>query len=74
MPYLKNSEPYAELRRLLKGYGMTGSRLARALGKCESTARQRLISPGSLTLYELELICKAGHVPADELRGAIKFE
>ena len=74
MPYLKSRVPFDDVRKLLKGYGLTGSRLARIIGKCESTARQRLISPGSLTLYELELICKAGHVPADELRGAIKFE
>ena len=74
MPYLKSNEPYAELRRLLKGYGMTGSRLARVIGKCESTARERLICPGSLTVNELGLICKAGHIPADELRGALKFQ
>lgn len=73
MPYLKNNEPYAELRRLLKGYGMTGSKLARVIGKCESTARDRLDRPYSLTIRELELICKVGHVPAEELKGAIKF-
>lgn len=74
MAYLKNNTPFVEVRRLLKGYGMTGARLARVLEKCESTARQRLKSPGSLTLGELEQICKAGHIPADELREAIKFE
>lgn len=73
MPYLKNNEPYAELRRLLKGYGLTGLRLARAIGKSESTARDRLDRPGSLTVRELELICKNGHIPAEELKGAIKF-
>ena len=74
MPYLKSNEPYAELRRLLKGYGLTGSKLARVIGKCESTARDRSDRPGSLTVRELELICKNGHIPADELRGALKFQ
>lgn len=74
MPYLKSDEEFAELRRLLKGYGMTGCRLARVIRKCESTARWRLDCPGTLTLHELSLICKVGHIPADELRGALKFQ
>lgn len=73
MPFLKRNDPYAELRRLLKGYGMSGSRLARTIGKCENTARERLACPGRLTLDEIGMICRNGHIPADELREAIKF-
>lgn len=73
MPYLKTNVPFIEVRRLLKGYGMTGAQLARTIGKCESTARDRLSCPGQLTLNELAKICRAGHIPAEELREAIRF-
>ena len=73
MPWLINDKPFAEMERLLRGYKMTGSRLARAIGRSEQTARERLIRPGALTLSELQMICKNGHIPADEIREAIKF-
>lgn len=68
------SEPFSEMIRLLKGYDMTGVRLASVIGKSEFTARQRIKFPGDLTLSELAAICKTGHIPAEELRGAIKFQ
>ena len=73
MPWLRVDGPYEEFKRLLKGYGMTGSRLARVIGKCESTARDRLHNPGSFTLNELRMLNQTGHIPADELKGALKF-
>ena len=74
MPKLKTrEEPFADVSRLLKGYDMTGVRLAGVLGKSEFTARQRIKFPADLTLGELDLICKRGHIPAEKLREAIKF-
>ena len=73
MPWLKTSKPYEDLQILLRGYGLTGSTLARVIGKSEGTARSRLTSPGTLTVSELAMIVKNGHVPADKLREAIKF-
>jgi len=74
MPFLKDDKPFIEMERLLRGYGLIGSRLARVLGKCEATARSKLQCPGSITLFDLARICRDGHIPADEIREAIKFQ
>ena len=73
MPYLKDDKPFVEIERLLRGRGLIGSRLARVLNTSEGTARSRLRTPGTITLFELERICKEGHVPAEEIREAVKF-
>jgi len=73
MPYLKDDKPFADVERLLRGRKLTGSRLARVLGMSEQTARARLQCPGTFTLNELQKICAYGHVPAEEIREAVKF-
>lgn len=65
--------PFWGVRRLLLGYELTSTHLARATGMSESTAARRLANPGDLTLSELRRVCRNAGVPADELREAIKF-
>jgi len=74
MPYIPSDKPFAEMERLLRGYGLTTSRFARVLGKCEATARYKLRNPGYLTLYDLQRVCREAHIPAEEIRGAVKFQ
>lgn len=74
MPYLKQRPaPFAEMRRLLLGYELDGTALGPIIGRTSKTARARLKNPGDLTLSELADICKRAHIPADEIRAAIKF-
>lgn len=72
MPYLKKQErPYAKMRRLLIGYGLSAGKLAPILNVSEPTARKRLDEPGLLTLSDLDKINRFGHVPIEELRTAM---
>ena len=73
MPYVKplSPQPWARMSRLLKGYGMTGPRLAAILGVSRPTAKARIDAPGKLTLEELDKISRRGHIPLDELRDCI---
>jgi len=74
MPKLKEKkQPFEAVARLIKGYGLTGYALADVMYCSEYTARERLRHPERLTLEELGFICKNGHIPADEIREAIKF-
>ena len=74
MPYLKKKdEPFAPLRRLLIGYGLTARVLGPIIGKNENTARERLKHIDKMTLGELRRIVRSGHIPADEIREAIQF-
>ena len=73
MPYIKplTPQPWARMHRLLVGYGMTGPKLAAILGVSRPTAKARIDTPGKLTLEELDLISRRGHIPLDELRDCI---
>lgn len=73
MPYTKplTPQPWARMRRLLVGYGMTGPKLAEILGVSRPTAKARIDAPGKLTLEELDRISRHGHIPLDELRDCI---
>lgn len=75
MPHLKKRpEPFADLLKLLKANDLGSSRKLAAVLYCSDyTGRARLKSPGDLTLTELQAICRNGHIPADEIREAIKF-
>ena len=75
MPYLKKRPAeFEDVVKLLKANDLgSGCRLARVLGTCDSTGLSRLNHPGDLTLRELGKICRNGHIPADEIRAAIKF-
>lgn len=73
MPRIKPRPiPFESLKRLLLGYGLNGPALAAVLGCTPVTARARLNRPETFTLAELELICRRGHIPVEELRAAIK--
>lgn len=70
MPYIKKREP--PLTRLLNTYGFHhGEPLAKVLGCSIPTALKRIKDPKLLTIGELELINKRGHVPIEEIREAI---
>lgn len=73
MPYVKPlaPQPFAKMTRLLRGYGMTGPKLAAILGVSRPTAKARIDAPGKLTLEELDRISRQGHIPLDELRDCI---
>ena len=73
MPYIKKGPVrYEALQRLLCWYGLDkGPPLARVLQCSEPTARTRIRDPGLLTLDELDRLNRFGHIPIDELRGAI---
>ena len=72
MPYTKPllPKPWAKMSRLLKGYGLTGPKLAEILGVSRPTAKARIDAPGKLTLDELEKISRMGHIPMEEIREA----
>lgn len=73
MPRLKQTEPFAEVSRLLRGYGISAAALAGLLGVSEPTARKKLREPDTLTLSDLRKIARGTGAPADEIRGAIRF-
>ncbi len=72
MPRIKTPEiPFERVKRLIVGYGLNSPALAEVLGCSVPTARARLNRPELFTLGELELVCRKGHVPMDEIRAAI---
>jgi len=72
MPYVKTREvPFARVRRLFIGYGLDATALAVVLGCSYNTAKQRLEKPETMTLADLDRVCRAGHVPMEEIRAAI---
>lgn len=73
MPYVKKPDPpYVKMTRLLKGYGLNGTKLAEILGVSRPTAKARIDAPGKLTLGDLDRINRFGHIPIEELREAIQ--
>ena len=73
MPWKKPPEkPFVEMERLLKGRDINSTRLAAILGVSLPTARNKLENPGKLTLNDIDLIRRFGHIPVDEIRAAIK--
>ena len=72
MPYVKSREvPFVTVRRLLLGRELDATALAKVLGCSYNTAKKRLDNPGSITLEELDRVCRSGHVPMDDIRAAI---
>lgn len=72
MPRIRPRDvPFVKIKRLLIGYGLNGPALAEVLDCTPNTARSRLERPETLTLAELELVSRKGHVPMDEIRAAI---
>ena len=73
MPYVKKPDPpYVKMTRLLKGYGLNGTKLAGLLGVSQPTGSRRLERPELLTLGDLDRINRFGHIPIEELREAIQ--
>jgi len=74
MPYTKPlaPQPYAKMRRLLKGYDFTGPSLAAILGCTAPTARDRIQHPEKLTLEDLDKLRRYGHVPLEEIKDAFE--
>ena len=73
MPYVRQREvPFVSVRRLLLGYELDAAALAKILECTPKTARARLANPGTFTLAELERVNRAGRVPMEEIRSAIR--
>ena len=65
--------PFIEIRRTFTGRGINQTRLSELLGCARQTARKKLDNPKLFTLEELERIIRAARIPAEEIRGSIKF-
>lgn len=72
MPYKKTDTPFMEMSRLLKGYGLNATELSKVLGVSVPTARAKLESPEKITLKDIGLVMRYGHIPVDAIRMAIK--
>ena len=70
---MKRADQYEPFRRLLRAYGVEGERLAKVLGCCPHTARARMKEPGTMTYNEMRCLCIGYGIPADEIRGALRF-
>lgn len=74
MPYIRPKQPaFAKLGRLMKGYELSGRKIAEMLGCAPATGCKKLENPGLFTLADLQKINRAAHIPADEIREAITF-
>lgn len=69
----KREPPFIEVSRLIMGYEFNPPKLAAVLGCTRPTAALKLKEPDRFTLADLKRISLFGHVPADEIRAAIKF-
>ena len=71
MPRLKPSQT-DPMRRLLNAYEInTGPALAPIILVSPTTAYRRIQTPEDLTLREIRLLASRGHIPIDEIRGAL---
>ena len=70
MPHIKqNTDP---MRRVINAYELnSGLALAKVLNCSKGTAYRRIETPEDLTLRELRLLVSKGHIPIDEIRGAL---
>ena len=70
MPHIKNTTD--PMRRLLNAYEVnTGQALAPILCCSPTTAYRRIQTPEDLTLREIRLLASRGHIPIEEIRGAL---
>ena len=69
MPYIPKKIP--ALQQLLRGKGFSGENLAPIIQCSPNTARKKIRDPALLTVGDLELINRRGHVPIEEIREAI---
>lgn len=73
MKKYKDDVPFIEIRRTFTGRGINQTRLSELLGCARQTARKKLDNPKLFTLEELERVIRAARIPAEEIRGNIKF-
>ena len=77
MPRSVFDKPPDKLRVLLAGYlaaqNMGMDELGAVMGCSRQRASRKVNSPGTLTVDELRTIQRGLHIPADEIRAAIKF-
>lgn len=72
MPYVPNETvPFERVKRLIKGYGITGSGLAAILGVTKPTGKRKLDNPERLTLADIHAISSKAHIPMNEIWEAI---
>ena len=70
MPYVKTHVD--DLSKLLGAYDLkNGRRLAEVLCMSPTSAYKRIHNPEELTVRELRLLASRGHVPIEDIRGAI---
>lgn len=70
MPHVKANTD--KLRRVLNAYELNRSTaLAEVLLCSPTTAIRRIETPEDLTVRELRLIASRGHIPIEEIRGAL---
>lgn len=62
-----------EMKKILKGHGITGSDLARMLGCSHPTAKDKLEHTEKLTLLDLSNIAKCGIISLTELREGVEI-
>lgn len=73
MPYKKDNTPFVEMTELIRGKGLTPPKLA-VIWMCSTpTARDKLNNPDRITLRDLELLHRFGHIGKDAIFGAIKL-
>jgi len=74
MPYLKPDEiPFASVASVLRKNNIgSGRKLADVMFCSDYTGLSRLKSPQDLSLCELRMIHRNGHVPIEELCAAIR--
>jgi antitoxin component HigA of HigAB toxin-antitoxin module len=72
MPKLRQSKPdFAQLGRLLRGYGASGASIARAIGCAPTTGKKKLDEPKYLTVGDLAKLSAEFGIPMDEIRSAM---
>lgn len=74
MPYIKPlvEPPFAAVGRLLRGYEVTPVALAEKTGWSYGKSAARLSSPQTLTLAELDLICRRFHIEKEKIVDAFQ--
>lgn len=71
--YKKQEPEFVEITRLICGRRIKQIELEKTLGCSRQTVKKKLDNPKLFTLDDLGKICRHLNVPADEIRGSIKF-
>lgn len=74
MPYKKRTSEFEEFIRLLKGYDLNATKLAKVLGCTYPTAKAKLDDPLRFTFKDVLAIHRKGHISKEELKETIKWD